>query len=95
MENLLKILYVGRSSDDIIELRTHSEVSVVHKSNMLEAVNYLKSENKIDAVISEIYISGGDGIEMNNWLRERPEFDRIAFILISYEFKAGLFKNCI
>ncbi len=93
MENLLKILYVGRSSDDIIELRTHSEVSVVHKSNMLEAVNYLKSENKIDAVISEIYISGGDGIEMNNWLRERPEFDRIAFILISYEFKAGLFKT--
>ena len=56
MENLLKILYIGRSTDDIIELRTHSDVSVVHKSNMLEAVNYLKSESKPDAVLSEIYI---------------------------------------
>ena len=93
MENLLKILYIGRSSEDIIELRTHPDVSVIHKSNMLEAVNYLKSENRVDAVISEIYISGGDGIEMHTWIRERPEFDRLAFILISYEFKVGLFNS--
>ncbi len=95
MENLLKILYIGRSTEGIIELRTHSDVSLVHKSNMLEAANYLKSENKPDVVISEIYISGGDGIEMHNWIRERPEFDRIAFILISYEFKVELFNTAL
>jgi lipopolysaccharide/colanic/teichoic acid biosynthesis glycosyltransferase len=95
MENLLKILYIGRSTDDIIELRTHSDVSVVHKSNMLEAVNYLKSESKPDAVLSEIYISGGDGLELHNWIRERPEFDKVAFILISYEFKVELFRTAL
>ena len=95
MENLLKILYIGRSTEGIIELRTHSDVSLVHKSNMLEAANYLKSEKKPDVVISEIYISGGDGIEMHNWIRERPEFDRIAFILISYEFKVELFNTAL
>ena len=93
MENLLKILYIGRSSEGIDELRTNSDVSVIHKSNTLEAVNYLKSENLPDAVISETYLSGGDGFEMNKWIRERPEFDRVTFILISYEFKEELFKT--
>jgi len=93
MENLLKILYIGRSSEGIDELRTNSDVSVIHKSNTLEAVNYLKSGNLPDAVISETYLSGGDGFEMNKWIRERPEFDRVTFILISYEFKEELFKT--
>ncbi|NEW81801.1 MAG: sugar transferase [Mariniphaga sp.] len=92
MENLIKILYIGRSSEDINDLRTHPDVSVVHKSNSLEAINYLKSGNKPDAVISEMILSGGDGLEMNQWIRERPEFDRVAFILISYEFKDELIK---
>ena len=93
MENLLNILYIGRSMEGINELRSHADISVVHKSNTLEAVNYLKTGNKPDAVISEIYLSGGDGIEMHKWIRERAEFDRIAFILISYEFKDELFKT--
>ena len=93
MENLLNILYIGRSTEGINELRSHPEVSVIHKSNTLEAVNYLKSGNTPDAVISEIYLSGGDGIEMHKWIRERVEFDRLAFILISYEFKDDLFKT--
>ena len=93
MENLLKILYIGRSSEGIDELRTNSTVTVIHKSNTLEAVNYLKSGNLPDAVISETFLSGGDGLEMNKWMRERPEYDRVAFILISYEFKEDLFKT--
>lgn len=93
MENLLNILYIGRSTEGINELRSHSDVSVIHKSNTLEAVNYLKQGNMPQAVISEIYLSGGDGIQMHKWIRERPEFDRVAFILISYEFKEELFKT--
>jgi len=93
MENLLKILYIGRSGEGINDLRAHTDISVIHKSNTLEAVNYLKSGNKPDAVLSEMTLSGGDGLEMNQWLRERQEFDRVAFILISYEFKEDLFKT--
>jgi len=93
MEKLMKILYIGRSNAGIDELRTHSEVSVVQKSNALEAVNYLKSGNVPAAVISEMYLSGGDGLEMHQWLRDRPEFDNVAFILISYEFREELIRT--
>ena len=92
MDSLLSILYIGRSSDGIDELRTHAGLVVIHQSNTLEAVNYLKSGNKPDAIIAEMYLSGGDGLEMHKWIRERPEFDRVAFILVSYEFKEELFK---
>jgi len=93
MENLLKILYIGHASEDVNDLRMHSDISVIQKSNALEAVNYLKAGNKPDAIISEMYLSGGDGLEMHKWVRERPEFDRVAFILISYEFKEELIKS--
>ena len=93
MENLLKILYIGRSPEDINELKAQSDVLVALTSNALEAVNYLKSGNKPDVVISEMYLSGGNGLEMHHWIRERPEFDRAAFILISYEFKEELIKT--
>ena len=93
MENLLKILYIGRSTEDINELRTHPDVSVISKSNAQEAINYLKSGNIPDAIISEMILSGGEGLEMNQWIRDRPEFDRVAFILVSYEFKEELFKT--
>jgi len=93
MENLLKILYIGRSTEDIDELRTHSDVSVIHASNALEAVNYLKTGNTPDAIISEMFLSGGNGIEMHRWIRERAEFDRVVFILVSYEFKEELIKT--
>ncbi len=92
MENLLKILYIGRSTEGSNDLRAHNDVSVIHKSNALEAFNYLKSGNTPDAVLSEMAISGGDGFEMHQWLRDRPEYDRVAFILVDYEFKEDLFK---
>ena len=93
MENLLKILYIGRSSEGISELRTHSDISVIQKSNSLEAVNYLKSGNLPDAIISEVYLSGFDGLDMYKWLRDRSEYDHLAFILISYEFKEDLIRT--
>jgi len=93
MEKLIKILYIGWSTSGIDELRSHTEISVVQKSNALEAVNYLKSGNIPDAVISEMVLSGGDGLGMHQWLRDRPEFDNIAFILISHEFREQLIRT--
>jgi lipopolysaccharide/colanic/teichoic acid biosynthesis glycosyltransferase len=93
MENLLEILYIGRSTEGINDLRTQPDVSVIHKSNALEAVNYLKSGKIPDAILSELAISGGDGFEMHQWLRDRPEYDRVAFLLVNYEFKEDLFKK--
>lgn len=93
MDKLLKVLYIGRSTQNIEELRSHSGVSVIQLSNMQEAVNYLEKEGHPDAVISENYLSGGSGFMLHEWIRERPEFNKVAFILVSYEFKDELFKT--
>ncbi|MCX6279491.1 MAG: sugar transferase [Bacteroidetes bacterium] len=61
--------------------------------NALAADNFLKSEQKPDAIISEYYISGSNGIEFHDALRKNPAFNKVAFILISHEFKEELFKT--
>ena len=91
MEKLLKVLYIGRSTQNIEGLRTHSGVSVIQLSNMQEAVNYLEKNDNPDTVISENYLSGGSGFLMHEWIRARPEFNKVAFILVSFEFKDELF----
>ncbi len=92
METKISILYIGRLSENIGILYNHPEVTVIQCSNALEAINHLKSGQKPDVVISDIYLSGGSGTQMHEWLRERHDFDRVSFILLSYEFKEEVFK---
>ncbi|MEI7423020.1 MAG: sugar transferase [Prolixibacteraceae bacterium] len=93
MERELIVLYIGRESKTIEGLSSHPEVQVRHCTNMLEAINYMVSEAKPDAVLSEYYISGGSGIEFHEWLRERPDFDNVAFILLSHEFRSEYIRK--
>ena len=93
MEEKLNILFIGRLSKNLRGLVNHPEINVKHCPNALEATNYLKSGQKPDAIISEINLSGGNGFEMHEWLRGRPEFDRVSFILIAHEFKEEVFKT--
>jgi len=92
METKIEILYIGRLSENISVLLDQPEVTVKQCPNALEAINYLKSGQKPDVVISDFYLSGGSGMEMHDWLRERRVFDRVSFILLSYEFKEESFK---
>ncbi len=93
MEKALQILYIGRLAENIQILLDHSEISFKQCPNALDATNYLKSGNKPDVVISELNLSGGSGFEMHEWLRERDDFDRVAFILVAHEFKEEIFKT--
>lgn len=93
MERELIVLYLGRESQNIEGLSSHPEVQVTHCSNMLEAIKYMMSETKPDAVLSEYYISGGSGIEFHEWLRERADFDNVAFILLSHEFRSEYIRK--
>lgn len=93
MERELKVLYLGRESNNIEGLMGHPEIQVIHCSNALEAINRMQSESKPDAVLSEYYISGGSGIEFHEWLRERADFDSVAFILLSHEFRGEYIRN--
>jgi lipopolysaccharide/colanic/teichoic acid biosynthesis glycosyltransferase len=92
MEKKLNIQYIGRLIQNVKELFDHPEVELFYCQNSLEATNHLKAGNVPDVVISEMYLSGGSGIEMHEWIRERPDFDRVSFILISHEFKDELYK---
>ena len=93
MEKTLTILYIGRSHENIQEFKKYPEIAIIHCLNTLEAVNCLKNDGTPHAVVSEVRLSGGSGFEMHEWLRERSEFDKIAFILVSYEFREELFKT--
>lgn len=93
MKRELIVLYLGRESKNGEGLSSHPEVQVRHCTNMLEAIKYMLSEPKPDAVLSEYYISGGSGIEFHEWLRERADFDNVAFILLSHEFRSEYIRN--
>jgi lipopolysaccharide/colanic/teichoic acid biosynthesis glycosyltransferase/CheY-like chemotaxis protein len=93
MENKLDIIYIGKLSENIDVLQHHPEISLNYCPNALDAINHLKSGQRPDVVLSEMYLSGGSGIQIHEWLRERKEFDRVSFILLTHEFKEGLYKT--
>jgi lipopolysaccharide/colanic/teichoic acid biosynthesis glycosyltransferase len=93
MENNIKILYIGNSTENIEQLSNASTLTLIQAENTLRAENLLRSEEIPDVIICEIPIPGGDGFQMFNWVRERPIFDKTPFILIVNEFKEELFKK--
>jgi len=92
MDNLLSILYIGTSSDQLSQLENHPEAAVMQCSNALDAIRYLKAEQKPDVVISDYYLSGGSGIQIHEWLREKSDFDKVAFVLLNHEFREDFYK---
>ncbi len=93
MELKLSVLYIGNSSENLSLVEKHPDISLIQCSNALDAIRYLKSEQKPDVVISDYYLSGGSGLFIHEWLRERAEFDRVSFILLSYEFREEFIKT--
>ncbi|NVO19543.1 MAG: sugar transferase [Bacteroidetes bacterium] len=91
MEKALKILYIGSSFENLLELQADPRISITNKGNILEAVKFLQKGNLPDAILCEAILSGGDGLEMHQVLRENTEYDEIAFILLSYEYIQELF----
>ncbi len=93
MDKRLCVLYIGQSSESMVQLEEHPDIAVIQCSNALEAIRYLKSEQKPDIILSDYYLSGGSGIEIHEWLRVRHEFDRVAFILLKHEFREDHIKQ--
>jgi lipopolysaccharide/colanic/teichoic acid biosynthesis glycosyltransferase len=93
MEESINLLYIGSSSVNRNILKNSTTISLTIAENSMDAVNILRSGQPIDCIICEVYITGGDGFKMHNWVRERPHFNSIPFILVSEEFKDDLFKK--
>jgi lipopolysaccharide/colanic/teichoic acid biosynthesis glycosyltransferase len=93
MEEVLKVLYVGSAEDNIRQLSDPALFSVESVPNLLEAVNYLRERELPAAVICEYAVPGGNGIEMFEWVRARPRYNALPFILVSQEFREDLYKR--
>jgi lipopolysaccharide/colanic/teichoic acid biosynthesis glycosyltransferase len=93
MEESINLLYIGSSSVNRNILKNSTVISLTIAENSMDAVNILRSGQQIGCIICEVYITGGDGFKMYNWVRERPRFNSIPFILVSEEFKDDLFKK--
>jgi lipopolysaccharide/colanic/teichoic acid biosynthesis glycosyltransferase len=93
MEVPVKILFIGGDEDYIISLSQLTGYSVDIAANMLEAVNYFMAGNNVSAILCELTVAGGGGFRMYEWLRERPKFDIVPFILISGEFSAETYRQ--
>lgn len=87
MENQIKILYIGSLNENIEELNKGVNITVIQAENLLKAVNSFRLEEYPDCIICEAAIPGGDAFEMFKWIRERPKFNGVPFILVSPEFK--------
>jgi len=93
MENVVKILYIGNSAENLELLNKASIIALQQAENTLKAENILRSEENPDAIICEMPIPGGDGFQMFDWVRERPKFNEVPFMLVVPEFKEELFKK--
>ncbi len=95
MDTRLCLLYIGQSSGSLNGIQDHPGVSFLQCTNALEGIRHLNSGQKPDVVISDYFISGGSGIEIHEWLRERADFDRVAFILLTHEFREDFIRKAV
>ena len=93
METALKIVYIGNSAESIASLRACRELSVTVQANLLDAENYLLSGQVPDSIFCELVLSGGDGLKMHDWVRNRPQLNNVSFVLITHEFKEEIYKE--
>ena len=93
MKELLNILYVGNSAENVNGLRNCQNITLSVKENILEVVKFLKSEKKPNVVICEVSLPGGDGFQVLDWLRKRTAFKSTSFILVAHEFREEWFKS--
>ena len=93
MEKVLKLVYIGNSKGPIEMLSANEHLSITVQRNTLAAEIYLKSGQIPDAILCEMTLSGGDGIRMHEWVRQRKELNHVSFMLVTHEFKEDLYKD--
>jgi len=93
MEKALRLVYIGSSTETVNLLAADRHLSVTVQGNILAAENYLKSGQIPDAILCEMTLSGGDGIQMHDWVRQRADLNPVSFMLVTHEFKEDLYKE--
>lgn len=89
----LKVLYVGSSQAPLKKLESSPFFKLFKVDTSIEAVNYLKTETDVDAVISETYIFLNDGLQVKEALSKNDLLIDRPFILISLKDQPDMFLN--
>jgi lipopolysaccharide/colanic/teichoic acid biosynthesis glycosyltransferase len=84
-KDLINILYIGNNDDFSKQLESYPVFTVVKKENGLKAMDYLIREDKIDAVVSEVHLTGINGFEVAKHFKSQSGFNKIPFIIVSFE----------
>jgi len=81
----IHVMYIG-SAPDTIELLEKAELfTVTQKENSLEALNYFRKHQAIDAIISEVHLPGANGFDTFKLLTKHEICKERPFILIAQE----------
>ena len=82
----LNILYIGGNKKVTKEYQDSTLLfNVAEAQNGLEAINLLKKQNNLDAIISEFHLPGVNGVEVFRMLKNENLHTKTPFILITHE----------
>ncbi len=95
MNKFLHIIYIGQSKDYLQEIAKQEQLSLTVVANSLEAVNYLTSGPKPDAVVCDYHLPGQNGFFLFDWLRQQSVFDTTPFVLLAGKFSKEVFKSAL
>ena len=93
MEKAIKILYIGKSFENLLDFQADSRISITQRTNALEAMKYLQRGGNPNAILCDMDIPGGNGLEVHALLRKYPQYTHVAFILLTPEFNEVLYKQ--
>lgn len=92
MKTSINILYIGNSPEYFEGISELENIRLTVFENNLQAINYLKLNNKISVVVCDYYLTGQNGFYLYDWFRSQPEYETIPFILVSNKFSSVVYK---
>ena len=94
-KDIYHILYIGGDRGISSQFESDPRVRFIQVENGLEALDALQKNTNIDGILCEMYLPGGNGIELYRFLG-KSEFAsklQIPFILVMHDFDSQIYKG--
>lgn len=89
----IRILYIGSAPDSLKMLRQATFFEIIQKENSLDALNYFRKHQDIDAIISEVHLPGANGCDTFKLLSKHEICNERPFILMALEEEPEYFQR--
>ena len=91
-----KILYIGENPEILKQFQEAAgSCEIIQVENALNAINRLDKINGFDAIISEYYLPGMNGIEIFKMIKSKKLCSDIPYILIAFKFEQQIKNEAI